>query len=108
MCMTCGCGEPMNRHGDDANITYNQLQAAADAAGIDPEKAADNIHDLAKKVRDEGMPDGPPQESPGPPDAPVETPEADPRTQGAPDPERPASVPADPDTTEEQIQDAFD
>ncbi len=108
MCMTCGCGEPMNRHGDDANITYDQLQAAADAAGIDPEKAADNIHDLAKKVRDEGMPDGPPQESPVPPDAPVETPEADPRTQGAPDPKRPASVPADPDTTEEQIQDAFE
>jgi hypothetical protein len=56
MCMTCGCGEPMNRHGEDANITYDQLQAAANAAGIDPEKAADNIHDLAKKVRDEGMP----------------------------------------------------
>lgn len=56
MCMTCGCGEPMNGHGDDANITYDQLQAAANAAGIDPEKAADNIHDLAKKVRDEGMP----------------------------------------------------
>jgi hypothetical protein len=104
MCMTCGCGEPMNRHGDDANITYDQLQAAANAAGIDPEKAADNIHDLAKKVRDEGMP----QESPVPPDAPVETPEADPRTEGAPDPERPASVPADPDTTGEQVQEAFE
>ena len=35
MCMTCGCGEPMNRHGEDANITYDQLQAAANAAGID-------------------------------------------------------------------------
>lgn len=98
MCMTCGCGEPINRHGDDANITYDQLQAAANAAGIDPEKAADNIHDLAKKVRDEGLPDGPPQE----------TLEADPRARGAPDPEGPPSMPADPDTTEEQTQQAFE
>jgi hypothetical protein len=57
---------------------------------------------------DPGHEDGPPQESPVPPDAPVETPEADPRTEGAPDPERPASVPADPDTTEDQIQEAFE
>ncbi len=56
MCMTCGCGEPMNRHGNDANITYDQLEAAANAAGIDPEKAADNLHDLARKIRDEGIP----------------------------------------------------
>jgi hypothetical protein len=54
MCMTCGCGEPNERHGNDANIVYDQLKAAADAAGIDPETAADNLHDLAKKIRDEG------------------------------------------------------
>ena len=52
MCMTCGCGEPMADHGDPANITYGQLEQAADAAGIDPEQAADNLHDLAKKIRD--------------------------------------------------------
>ncbi|MDP9269909.1 MAG: hypothetical protein M3P14_02835, partial [Chloroflexota bacterium] len=57
---------------------------------------------------DPGQEDGPPQESPVPPDAPVETPEADLRTEGAPDPETPASVPADSDTTEEQIQEAFE
>ena len=55
MCMTCGCGVPNDDHGDAANITYDQLQAAANAASIDPEKAADNLHDLAKKVRDEGL-----------------------------------------------------
>jgi hypothetical protein len=55
MCMTCGCGKPNDQHGDAANITYDQLQAAANAANIDPEKAADNLHDLAKKVRDEGL-----------------------------------------------------
>ena len=44
-----------------------------------------------------------------PPDAPVETPEADPDTEGAPDggPARPAE-PSDPASTEEQIQEAFE
>lgn len=50
-----------------------------------------------------------PQGTPVPPDAPVETPEADPRTEGAPDggPARPAD-PSDPASTEEQIQEAFE
>ena len=55
MCMTCGCGDPNDDMGDRANITYDQLQAAAEAANIDPEQAADNLHDLAKKIRDQGM-----------------------------------------------------
>ena len=44
-----------------------------------------------------------------PPDAPVETPDADPRTEGAPDggPARPVD-PSDPASTEEQIQEAFE
>jgi hypothetical protein len=53
-----------------------------------------------------------PQESPIPPDAPVETPQADPRTPGAPDPEGAGSDPVHPDTTpdttEDQIQEAFE
>ena len=54
MCMSCGCGQPNEDHGDAANITYAQLKRAADAAGIDPERAADNIHALAKQMRDRG------------------------------------------------------
>jgi hypothetical protein len=53
--MTCGCGKPNDQHGDEANITYDQLQAAAEAANIDPESAADNLHDLAKKIRDNSV-----------------------------------------------------
>jgi len=56
MCMTCGCGRPNDDHGDSANITYDELQAAARAADIDAESAADNLHDLAKQIRDSGMP----------------------------------------------------
>ena len=55
MCMTCGCGKPNDQHGDDANITYDQLQSAAEAANIDPETAADNLHDLSKKIRDNSV-----------------------------------------------------
>jgi len=52
MCMTCGCEAPNDQHGDDAHIVYSQLESAAGAAGIDPESAADNLHDLARKIRD--------------------------------------------------------
>jgi hypothetical protein len=61
----------------------------------------------------EGRPDPEderPQETPVPPDAPVETPEADPETEGAPDggaPRLPAD-PSDPAATEEQIREAFE
>jgi hypothetical protein len=54
MCMSCGCGQPNEGHGDDANITFEHLQRAAQAAGIEPEAAADNIHAAAKQARDGG------------------------------------------------------
>jgi hypothetical protein len=56
MCMNCGCGRPFDKMGNDANITYDQLEAAAKANDMDPETAADNIHALAKQIRDQGMP----------------------------------------------------
>ena len=43
MCMSCGCGEPDNDHGDQRNITQNDLNNAAQAAGITPNQAAENI-----------------------------------------------------------------
>jgi hypothetical protein len=58
MCMTCGCGDPNASHDDPDHITYDQLQRAASAAGIDVESAADNLHALARQIRDEGMPTG--------------------------------------------------
>ena len=32
MCLSCGCGEPHDNHGDDRHITLEMLQAAAAAA----------------------------------------------------------------------------
>jgi hypothetical protein len=43
MCMSCGCGEPQNDHGNPDNITEAELQRAAEAAGISNAEAADNI-----------------------------------------------------------------
>ena len=41
--MSCGCGQPNNNHGDNRNITEKDLNQAAQAAGITPEKSAQNI-----------------------------------------------------------------
>ena len=48
MCASCGCGEPAEQHGDAANITQSQIDAAASAADITPEQAAQNILDAVK------------------------------------------------------------
>jgi len=53
MCMSCGCGELNNDHGNQANITLDQMQRAAQAANIDVEHAADNIHHAARRYRDQ-------------------------------------------------------
>jgi hypothetical protein len=51
MCISCGCGDPNERH-NDGDITYGDLEKAASNAGIDPEKAADNVHAAARQSRD--------------------------------------------------------
>ena len=54
MCMSCGCRQPNEAHGNSDNITLEQMERAARAADIDVETAADNIHSLAKELRDAG------------------------------------------------------
>jgi hypothetical protein len=43
MCVSCGCGEPNERHGDDRHITQDDLDAAAEAANISSADVARNI-----------------------------------------------------------------
>jgi hypothetical protein len=43
MCLSCGCGEPNENHGDPRNITMQKLEEAAQAGDITPEQAAQNI-----------------------------------------------------------------
>lgn len=43
MCMTCGCGEPHDDHGDRRNITYDAFKKAADASKISVKEAVKNV-----------------------------------------------------------------
>jgi hypothetical protein len=43
MCMNCGCGQPHDEHGKPANITADELQAAADANGQSLRETAQHI-----------------------------------------------------------------
>lgn len=50
MCLTCGCGEPNADHGDSRHITLNDLQAAAEAAEISADEAANNLQETYKNA----------------------------------------------------------
>jgi hypothetical protein len=43
MCISCGCGRPNDNHGDQRNITLQDIDAAAEAAGTTREKILQNI-----------------------------------------------------------------
>ena len=43
MCLSCGCGEPNEDHGDPRNITMQKLEEAAQAADTSTQEAAQNI-----------------------------------------------------------------
>jgi hypothetical protein len=43
MCVSCGCGEPNERHGDDRHITQDDLQQAAEAANLSLDEVFRNI-----------------------------------------------------------------
>ena len=43
MCLSCGCGEPNEQHGDPRHITMNDLEAAAAASDVSALQAAENI-----------------------------------------------------------------
>ncbi|HEY7349901.1 MAG TPA: hypothetical protein VH599_16405 [Ktedonobacterales bacterium] len=43
MCVSCGCGQVNDDHGDDRNITMKDMRSAAQAADIDVQTAARNI-----------------------------------------------------------------
>jgi hypothetical protein len=43
MCLTCGCGQPHEDHGNPDNFTYEDLKKAAEAGDVSVEDAAKNI-----------------------------------------------------------------
>jgi hypothetical protein len=49
MCMSCGCGQLNENHGNNDHITMADLQKAARASKISIEEAAENIQKGAKE-----------------------------------------------------------
>ncbi len=43
MCLSCGCGDPNDDHGDLRNLTLNDIDQAAIAAGTTRDKVLQNI-----------------------------------------------------------------
>ena len=43
MCVSCGCGQPNDDHGDSRNITLDDLNKAAEAAGTTRARVLQNI-----------------------------------------------------------------
>jgi hypothetical protein len=52
MCLSCGCGEPNDNHGDDRHITLDMLQEAAEAAEVSTEEAANNIVETLRRAQE--------------------------------------------------------
>lgn len=49
MCASCGCGLPEDTMGDNRNILWSDIEAAADAMGITPGQVVENIKDMAEQ-----------------------------------------------------------
>lgn len=51
MCLSCGCGEPDEDHGDRRHITRAMLQEAAKAGEVNVDQAAHNIVETLHKAQ---------------------------------------------------------
>jgi hypothetical protein len=49
MCASCGCGKPNDKHGDDRNITWDEIKAAAEAGHVNTTEAAQNMLGTVKQ-----------------------------------------------------------
>ncbi len=70
MCLNCGCGQPNERHGNDANITLEDVRRAGESNGQSVEESLRNMGQTARQVvsgSGEGAdrPGGKPQQSGG-------------------------------------------
>jgi ribosomal protein S26 len=49
MCANCGCGIPEDKHGDERNINWSEIVAAAEAKDMSPDQAIQNMQEMAQK-----------------------------------------------------------
>lgn len=50
MCVSCGCGDVNDNHGDSRNITLGSLDAAAQAAGTTRGRVVQNIAQMSESI----------------------------------------------------------
>lgn len=50
MCLNCGCGAPEDRHGDEANITSDDLRKAAEVNGQTLDDTVRNLRSSLDQV----------------------------------------------------------
>jgi hypothetical protein len=67
MCLNCGCGQLNEKHGNDANITLDDVRRASDANGQSVEESLRNMGMAARQVvsgqgDQTGSHGGPPQQ----------------------------------------------
>lgn len=55
MCMNCGCGQPDDAHGNDANITADDLRRAAETNGQSLAETIENIANAGRQLEDQGV-----------------------------------------------------
>ena len=53
MCVSCGCGAPEDKHGDQRNITLSELRSAAEAAGVGMATLSRNLQQGLSPFADE-------------------------------------------------------
>ena len=61
MCVSCGCGQANDDHGDARNLTMDRINQAGEAAGISGQQVAQNIQDAvmdgeSNRMASEGVP----------------------------------------------------
>lgn len=54
MCLNCGCGQPHEDHGETANITASELQAAGEANGQSLRESAQHILETVELLESSG------------------------------------------------------
>ena len=50
MCLNCGCGQPNESHGNEANITLDDVRRAGEANGQSVEESLRNMGMAARQV----------------------------------------------------------
>ncbi len=50
MCLNCGCNQPNERHGNEANITLDDVRRAGEANGQSVEESLRNMGMAARQV----------------------------------------------------------